>query len=102
MFDEFKKMLDNHDDLKQYLFVRGFMLSDASEIDLDAFPFYGNWRRAKLSGRYYAYVHFKQSVHCVDYDGKTFFLFGHAYNPFTIETDEELPKTTALKNIRIV
>ena len=90
MFDEFKKMLENHDDLKQYLFVRGFMLSDDGEIDLDAFPFYGNWRRAKLSGRYYAYVHFKQSVHCVDYDGKTFFLFGHAYNPFTMETDEEL------------
>ena len=90
MFDEFKEMLEHHSDLKQHLFVRGFLLSDDGEIDLNAFPFYGNWQREKLGDNYYGYVHFKQSVHYVDYKGKTFFLFGHAYNPFTMETDEEI------------
>jgi len=85
MFDELKNMLEKNKNLQQYLFVRGFLLSDNDKIDLNDFPFYGNWQRKRISGNYYGYVHCKQTVHCVDYDGKTFFLFGHAYNPFTME-----------------
>ena len=89
MFDELKNMLEKNKNLQQYLFVRGFLLSDDDKIDLNDFPFYGNWQRKRISGNYYGYVHFKQTVHFVDYDGKTFFLFGHAYNPFTMEISEE-------------
>ena len=37
MFDELKNMLEKNKNLQQYLFVRGFLLSDNDKIDLNDF-----------------------------------------------------------------
>ena len=88
MTEELKAMLEQKKNLRKYLFIRAFLLSDNNDIHLDEFPFYGNWKKEKLTDSYYAYVHNTQYIHHVDVDGRTFFLFGHAYNPFTMEIDE--------------
>lgn len=88
MHEKFKKTMDTHTDLQKYLFIRGFLFSNREDLDLNQFPFYGNWNCKKIGSKYYGYVHNKQSVYAVDHNSTTFFLFGHAYNPFTMEIDE--------------
>lgn len=83
------KNLGNKPELNKYLFVRGFFLSTNNDIDLSAFPFYNNWNKTKIYDGYYAYTHNLQKVHYVNVDGNVFFIFGHAYNPFTMEIDED-------------
>lgn len=84
------EMLKPHKDLQKYLFVRGFLLTDRDDLNLDEFPFYGNWTREAIGNKYFAYVHCMQKVTLVENNGNTFFLFGHAYNPFTMQYDEKV------------
>lgn len=85
--DAFKQMMEERKDLQQYLFIRGFLLTD-KELDTSAFPFYGHWS-SKLVGAYTAYTHEFQKASVYEKGGKQFFLLGHAFNPFTMEIEEE-------------
>ena len=89
MIAALKKTLEQNPCLRELLFIRGFLLS-TEKIDLDGFPFYGNWNVKEISEGVFAYTHFKQNVYSRDVNGKVFFLFGHAYNPFTMEIDENI------------
>jgi hypothetical protein len=87
--DSLKKRLDARKDLQGKLFVRSWLLTEKPFTDkLNDFPFYGHWKEEKV-GRFYLMVQEKASVHHVTVDGITFFLFGHCYNPFTMEWEEE-------------
>ena len=85
--ERFKHMIEAREDLQRYLFIRGFLLTDRA-IDPAVFPFLGRWKQKKL-GDYTAYTHELQNVNVFEQNGKLFFLFGHAYNPFTMEIEEE-------------
>ena len=88
MMNSLKSMLEERKDLQKYLFMRGFFLSDRSDIDLQSFPFYGHWKSTPI-GCYTAYVHELQKVSVFEKDNRFFFLFGHAYNPFIMEIDKD-------------
>ena len=83
------KMLDEKAYLREHLFVRGFLLTNNKNLDLNKFPFYGNWQETKVTDEFTAYTHCKQKVTISTNNGISFFLFGHAYNPFTMEYEEE-------------
>ena len=83
-----KAVLEDKLYLQQYLFVRGFLLTNR-DLDTKVFPFCGNWNAQPLRGGYYAYVHKWQKVTVFEYEEKTFFLFGHVYNPFTMKYQEK-------------
>lgn len=84
-----KQMLSTHLHLQKYLFIRGFLISDAEIENMSDFPFYGNWRKEK-HGKFWFMAHNLAGMHFYeDKEGKTFFLMGHAYNPFTMEHKEE-------------
>ena len=89
MENEIKQMLDNHGHLQEYLFVRGFLLTDRDDLDLQAFPFYGNWKQQQITDSLYAYTHKWQYVHHITVNGNTFFLLGHAYDPFSMNYEED-------------
>ena len=84
---EFKKMMESRPDLQKYLFIRGFLLTD-EKVDLSAFPFYGHWNATPI-GSYTAYTHELQKASVYSTSDKHFFILGHAYNPFTMEIEEE-------------
>ena len=84
---ELKKLLDERPDLQQYLFCRGFLVTD-DEIDITGYPFYGNWNRTHV-GSLWVYVHKLQKLTVCEEENKKLFLVGHAYNPFTSEIDEK-------------
>lgn len=82
-----RNILNSRSDLRKYLFIRGFLLTDRANLNLSEFPFYENWKKEALGG-YVAYVHRLTGFHSVEQGGRQFFLFGHSYNPFTEEIDE--------------
>ena len=85
---QFIKMLDENSQLKKDLFIRGFLITNQEQKNLDEFPFYGNWRVEKHAG-YYFMAHELAGMHIYETDeGNVFFLMGHAYNPFTMEYEE--------------
>lgn len=86
---EFKKALENRPDLQKFLFIRGFLIADREIEDMSGFPFYGNWK-AEKHGDWYFMAHNLTGMHIYETaDGKIFFLMGHAYNPFTMEHEEQ-------------
>ena len=86
---EFKEMLENLSYLKEDLFIRGFLITDKKQENLDEFPFYGNWKTEQY-GNFYFLAHKLTGMHVFsDAKGNYFFIMGHAYNPFTMEYREE-------------
>ncbi len=85
---DFKEFITQNNELQKYLFVRGFLLTNNNNLDLTIFPFFGNWNKTKI-GKYSAYTHYLQKCSTVEFNNKNFFLFGHAYNPFTMEYEED-------------
>lgn len=82
-------VLNANPDLREHLFVRGFMMTDSSKsFDLDSFPFFDNWITANR-GRFQFFVHRAQKMTFVERGDHVFFLLGHAYNPITMEHEEE-------------
>lgn len=86
---EFINMLEQNPELKKDLFIRGFLITDNRIKDISKFPFYGNWGVQESSGYYFMAHHLTGMHFYTDADGNTFFLMGHAYNPFTMEYEEE-------------
>lgn len=82
-----KEKLDSRVDLQKYLFIRGFLITDRDFSNLEEFPFYGNWKRQRC-GSYWIMAHSLTGMHIYGEGDKTFFLMGHAYNPFTMEHRE--------------
>ncbi len=76
-------------DLRKFLFIRGFLLTDNQEISGTGFPFYSEWSHSILHG-FSFWCHKLTGFHYYEENNVLFFLFGHSYNPFTMEIDEIL------------
>ena len=85
---EFQTMLNAKPELKESLFIRGFLISDRRPEKMEEFPFYGNWKVEEHCG-YYFMAHKLTGLHVYE-DGKgdCYFIMGHAYDPFKMEIDE--------------
>ncbi len=77
------------------IFEQGFLLTDHAITLGSGFPFYDFWREVDLAGHAYLYVHLNQKAYVHQDAGNTYFLLGHAYDPFGGESDE----TVILKRI---
>lgn len=86
MTRDIQGILNDNTDLQSTLFIRGFLVSD-KEYDIDIFPFYGNWKKCKLND-FYFYTHNLTDFHYYKSENRLHFILGHAYNPFTMKTDE--------------
>lgn len=82
-----KEILEQRAELREFLFARGFLLTNDPDISGEGYPFYGAWKCEKHE-TYYFWTHPKTELHTYECEGKIFFLFGHAYNPFTMEISE--------------
>ena len=86
---EFIQFMDKHNNLKNDLFIRAFLLTDLQIENTDRFPFYGNWRVEEHCG-YYFMAHKLAGMNVIEQNDSAFFILGHAYNPFTMEIDEKI------------
>lgn len=90
--DYVKDLLEKHPYYKEKLFCRGFLITDKNNINLNQFPFYGNWNKVEVcvSEKKSVYLYTHKLIKCYTYkdNENTFFIVGHAYNPYTMEHDE--------------
>lgn len=81
--------LDVRKDLQKHLFIRGFLITNSNEdFNLKEYPFYSNWDFVQLNSFKFL-THNQQEIYYVNKDGRIFFIIGHAYNPFTMQYEEE-------------
>ncbi len=83
-----RKILEENEDLRSNLFIRGFLATNRDDLKLNDFPFYGNWNLQSIQGINFL-THKLTGFAKYDCNGATSFIFGHAYNPFTMEINEE-------------
>ncbi len=83
-----KRILEENKDLRDFLFIRGFLVSNKNDLNLQDFPFYGAWDSKEICNTFF-YIHQKTGFHFYEKDNKACFILGHAYNPFTMEIDED-------------
>ena len=69
-----KDILERNLDLQQFLFIRGFLATNRNDIDINDFPFYGNWEVVKLQNLFF-YKHNQAGFHFYKEGNKACFLF---------------------------
>ena len=83
---DIQNILERNVTLKNKLFCRGHVLSNA-RIDENEYPFYGIWQK-KTIDEYTLLVSPKQHYYAYIGNQGTWVIVGHAYNPFTMDSDE--------------
>jgi len=80
-----KNILDKREDIQKYLYMRGFLIT-AEEVVIkeECYPFYGNWHFQEVK-KYKIGVHEDLNLFILEKSEISFFLIGHAYNPFTMD-----------------
>ena len=91
--NDIKEILNRTPELKTKIFARGFLLTDA-DIDENSYPFYGLWNNNPVQD-FTLMVSPEQTCYVEMLDGETLAMVGHAYNPYTMESDEK----SILKNL---
>lgn len=82
-----KNILEENNDLQQFLFIRGFLITTNKSYNLNEFPFYGNWNCIIIK-KYHILTHKKQNVYIYKQNDVVLFLIGHCLNPFDSLYDE--------------
>ena len=88
---EFIKALDAKPEIRKHIFEKGYLIVNKGKISesrLSNYPFYNNWNKTVI-GDFDFFVYDSVDLFRYEHDGKTFFLIGHAYNPYTMESREE-------------
>ena len=83
-----KENIKRFPEYKSSIFEQGFLITNQNLTIRDAFPFFGNWRQEILSDRFHIWLHCRQKLYTTEKNGITYFLIGHAYNPFSNQADE--------------
>lgn len=74
--------------LEEFLYARGFLVTNDKIKPNDVYPFYGNWREIPLMNGYVILAHKQTHVYTYTKNGTMHFLIGHAYDPFHMIVDE--------------
>lgn len=83
-----EEALRNKIELQRRLYCRGFIIS-TEDINTTEYPFYRNWQKTEIkNSAIKLYTHFETSYYIYELNGKSFFLVGHAYDPYNNLFDE--------------
>ena len=77
-----KAHIEQFPEYKSSIFEQGFLITDQELTIHDDYPFFGNWRQEPLSDCFHIWLHCRQKLYTTTHNGITYFLIGHAYNPF--------------------
>lgn len=87
--DEIKEVLNKNQYFKRKLYCRGFLITTDKTIKDNSYPFYGMWKKTQINDHYIAYVHPDNRITFKKEEDCTYFIIGHAYNPFSMLYREE-------------
>ena len=83
-----KENIKRFPEYKSSIFEQGFLITNQNLTIGGAFPFFGNWRKESLSDSFHIWLHCRQKLYAMEKNGITYFLIGHAYDPFSNQANE--------------
>ena len=83
-----KENIERFPEYKSSIFEQGFLITNQNLTIGGAFPFFGNWRKESLSDSFHIWLHCRQKLYTMEKNGITYFLIGHAYDPFSNQANE--------------
>lgn len=86
---EVKSVLDRMPEYRDFLYSRGFVITNDDSFHLQNYPFYGQWEKQKLSEDILAYVRNNVTLSTYTKNEVVLFLIGHAINPFEMLYQEQ-------------
>lgn len=87
--NEMKKILNDYPQFRDKLYCRGFLITNEKQKLAGEYPFYSNWMEKTIAdGKYFIYTHKETYVYVYEKEGYTYFLIGHAYDPYNMVIDE--------------
>lgn len=86
---DLKNKIENKPHIVRHLFEKGFLITTKTLDNLEGFPFYNNWDLKKI-GKLNFIIHKGTFLYTYLNGDKTYFLIGHAYNPFDMNYDENV------------
>ncbi len=90
--EEMKAVLEDYPQYREKLYCRGFLVTSQCDLDMNNYPFYGNWSRHKIDNPkgkdIFILTHSLTPSYVHTVGDITYFLIGHAYNPYTMEYEE--------------
>ena len=86
--EEIADSLKNKSALQEKLYINGFLIADLDFVLNEQYPFYGNWRVVCLK-KYRIYVHKHARISTYTDGSTSFFMIGHAVDPFDKLYDEK-------------
>lgn len=84
-----KDILDTKPHIQKHLFEKGYLITDADIKNTNEYPFYGNWNKTTVRN-YDFWVCNGVRLYTCEAECGTVFLIGHAYNPYTMDYDENI------------
>src|SRR5690554_6836859 len=72
-------------DLNQYLFTRGYLITNNSHIKSNMIT---NYYKSFQLGKFYIHIHDETKFSYIESENINIFIIGHLYNPFTNQIDE--------------
>lgn len=84
--EDIQNLLEKHINLRDKIFCRGYVLTNAT-IDVYSYPFFGLWKTEKID-EFTLLVSEKQHYYIYKGNNGIWILVGHAYNPFTMTSNE--------------
>lgn len=82
-----KEVLEQKSKFRKFLYSRGFCIT-SKQLETEKYPFFGLWNTFCFDN-YYFYIHPDKPIAFYKDNNRTYFLIGHAYNPFSMEYREE-------------
>ena len=87
------ELLNSKESYRKYLFVRGFCITTC-KLNRQQHSFLRDWNSIEIGDterekHFYIYTHPEKKLHLYRSNGITYFLIGHAYNPFSMTRNEE-------------
>lgn len=82
--------IEGFPEYRSAIFEQGFLLTNHAVSLGESFPFYDFWREVEFCRLAHLYVHKNQKAYVHEVNGTTFFLLGHAYDPFGGEWNEQV------------
>jgi hypothetical protein len=91
--DEIRRILEQYPQYQETLFCRGYLVTSRTLENLNAYPFYNQWRKTscgklKNGAEINIYCHRWQNCYTYEENGISVTLIGHAYNPFDMKYQE--------------
>lgn len=94
--EEMKKTLDGYSKFQERLYCKGFLITNDKQNVSSEYPFYSNWKERSINEWIYVYTHNETSIYTYEERDITYFIIGHAYDPYNMVVDEnELLKRLA-------